>query len=382
MKNSIKFLCLILAALICIPMFAACAADTSYVMTSGTKKYAVGPYAFYAYFMKDSYDMQYYTHYNTRISAILNEKVSDDKYFYESLNETIQQQYLAYIIVSEKFDELGLKLTEEQKATVEQQYQTNYLEAYGATKFNDMLQKMNITETEFKELLTVNIKNDALTDYYFGANGQFEVTDTQKRTYFNENYSRLKYIVISKVDSDGKTLTTAELIEKDNLVKELKEKLDAGESFEDMIAQYSEFYTKDFTDMTEDEKTSAETYNTSLVEDGMIVNKNGIYNATLYSYYGYTLDSTLVDFLFGHEVGEYDVFELTDSYWIIKKCDLNEKNDYFNGKETEIFNALTSDQISLLYQTWRDAFVYEFNNAALLKYDVRNLDPMFINLDQ
>lgn len=368
--------------LLCIPMFVGCATDTSYIMTSDGKKYPSGPYIFYAYFMRDSYDMQYYTYYKTRLADVLNEKISEDKYFYQSMNEMIQEQYIAYVLVSEKFDEFGLKLTSDEIAAIDKQYTDNYINVYGATKFDEMLKKMNLTVNEFKDLLSINAKNDAITQYYFGSGGEFEVTDTQERNYFSENYARLKSLIVYKTDSDGKALTTAELIEKDNLVKSIIEQLDGGASFEELIAQHSDAYTREFSDdITDEQKESAEKYNQSLVEDGMITDKKGIYNTLLYNYYGYTLDSTIVDYIFSAEIGDYKLIELSDSYWIVKKYDSTEKNDYFADKEKEIFNALTADQISLIYQTWKNALVVEYNQETLTKYDVRNLDPMFIDID-
>lgn len=386
--KKVKTIALFLSILLFIGMLAGCS-DVSYIMSVNDTKYPCGPYAFYAQFMRDTYDMQYYYNYQVRLTDILNEEVSEGVKFYEQINETVKEQYLAYIVIDEKFKELGLTLDDETKATIEDTYQTSYVEAYGASAFGEILSKLGLTEDEFKELLSISAKNEAITQYYFGAGGSYEVSDTAMRQYFTQNYARFKYIRMGKTDTEGKELTTDQLIETYGKAKEALAALDEGATIEELIPLYCEdYYTEEeiaaaeasATDSDTDVRASYESYNESLVADGMITDKNGIFNEIIYSYYGYTLDTELVNFVFGAQNGDYSLIELSDAYWIIEKADIQEKESYMEARQSTIFNALTANDLAAMYQEWKGSLPYVFNEAAVKRYDVRGLDEMFTSI--
>jgi len=381
--KKIKFISLCLIAVLAVSLLAACG-DTSYIMSVGEKKYPVGPYAFYAYYMRDTYDAQYQYYYSTSLTDVLNNDIDESgTKLYQALNESIKEQYIAYVVVSEKFDELGLSLTDEQKAAVEESYRKGYVESYGSDWAN-MLQSMKLSAEEFKDLLAVNYKNEAIVDYYFGEGGEKEILDTDMRLTFNSNYARFKYAVLYKVDGDGNAYTTDELFAQYDKAKAALADLEAGKDITEVIPLYSDdHYTEDEipSDATEEDKEDYALQNASVLEDGLITDKTGIFNEQLYSYYGYSLDSALVNWLFSAEVGDYKLIELNDAYWVVQKCDLNEKEEYYEAKKDTIFNDLAADDISTLFSQWKNAIPYVFNDDATNLFDVRGLDPMFIDFE-
>ena len=72
----------------------------------------------------------------------------------------------------------------------------------------------------------------------------------------------------------------------------------------------------------------------------------------------------------------------SDSFWLIQRCDPTEKEEYFQDKREEVFNAMTKDDLSALYTTWSESFQYEFNEDTVNKYDPRNLQPLFITEEE
>ncbi len=382
--KKIKLISICLVAVLLVSLLAACG-DTSYIMSVENTKYPVGPYAFYAYYMRDTYDAQYYYYYGSRLTDVLNSEIDENgTKFYEALNQSIQEQYIAYIIVSEKFDQLGLTLSEEEIAAVEESYQTGYVESYGS-EWPAKLQAMQLTAEEFKDLLAVNYKNEAIVDYYFGEGGEKEIFDTDMKLTFNSNYARFKYVVLYKVDGDGNTYTTDMLLEQYDKAKAALATLDEGKDITEAIMLYSDdYYNEDELpeDLTDTDKESYELQNTSVLEDGLVTDKTGIFNEQLYSYYGYTLDSQLVNWLFAAQNGDYTLIELSDAYWVVQKCDINEKEDYYEAKKDAIFSDLTADDISTLYAQWKNAMPYVFNDSAVKVFDVRGLDPMFVNFEE
>ncbi len=377
---SILILCAIILSMIC-----GCA-DTSYIMTNNGDKYAAGPFAFYAQYLHDYYDQMLTYYYQQNLTDILNKEVDENgTKLYENINKEIKQQYIRYIVLDKKFAELGLSMTEEETKEINDAFEY-YKSNYKTLDFTAIRQKLGLSEDEFKNLLVgINYKEQKLMNYYFGAGGENEISDTEMRKYFTENYRRFKYLVFYKTNSDGTTLGTEDLLKKYEKVKEAKALLDEGQSFERLIPIYSEDYYKreNYPDATDETWENYEAQNTENTENGLITNKNGIFDETVYNYYGYSLDTKVADAVFTLEIGEYTLIELDKEYWIIKRYDASESNDYFKSKETTIYNTLASPQFETLCTTWDLAFAgadleyCKFNETVVNMYDVRGLETVF-----
>ncbi len=384
--NTMKFtkiLALCLAAVFVLAMLAACA-DTSYVMTVGEKKYPVGPFAFYAYLTRDTYDMQYYYYYNTRLTDVLNTELSDGTKVYQTVNQYVEDQYLNHIVISEKFEELGLSLTEEQKAEIEANYKAGYVEQYGAD-LTTILETLQLTEEEMKDMIALSYKSEAIVNHYFGEGGQYEVLDSEMRSYFTENYARFKYVILDKKDEDGNTLTTDKLLAQYDKAKAALAALEAGRAIEDVIVEYSDDYVTENelpADAKDEDKATAEAQNKTMTVDGVITDKAGIFDETYYSYYGSTLDSEIVNWVFAAEIGEFELKELDGAYMVIQKFDVTENEEHYQARKSSVFSAITESQRSTLFSQWMGELSYTFNENARNLYDVRGLEPLFISFDE
>ena len=173
-----------------------------------------------------------------------------------------------------------------------------------------------------------------------------------------------------------------ELIEKKAKVDEAYQKALDGDDFGELIAQYSEDYIQITDDITEDERNFYELSNKQASEDGLVIDKNGIFNYDYYLYYNYSIDSNIVNAVFSMDVGDLKVIELPSSFWIIQKCDKNEKESYFESKKSLIYNNIASPIIDELYTEWEKELLITFNEAAVNKYDPRKLEPLFISAKQ
>ncbi len=384
--NTMKFtkiLALCLAAVFVLALLAGCG-DTSYIMTVGEKKYPVGPFAFYAYLTRDTYDMQYYYYYNTRLSDILNKELSEGEPAYKTINKYIQDQYLNHIVISEKFVELGLSLTDEQKAEIDANYKAGYVETYGAD-LTTILETLNLTEEEMKDMISLNYKSEAIVNYYFGEGGKYEVLDSEMRGYFAENYARFKYVILDKKDAEGNALTTDKLLAQYDKAKAALAALEAGKAIEEVIVEYSDdYYTEEDipADAKDEDKVTYETQNKTMTETGVITDKQGVFDETYYAYYGSTLDAEIVNWVFAAKVGEFVLKELDGAYMIIQKFDVTETEEHYEARKSSVFSAITESQRTALFSQWMSEFSYTFNENALNLYDVRGLEPLFISFDK
>jgi len=271
-----------------------------------------------------------------------------------------------------------VSLTEDQQAELDESFQKSWIDANGIEKYTQICKTLDLTSAEFKDVISISYKNTQLMDYLFGEGGIYEITEDELRNKYSEGYERFRYIALSKVDETGATLSTDELITKKNLVDEAYQKALDGEEFGELIAQYSEDYLEITDELTDDEKTFYEASNKQASEDGLVIDKNGIFNYEYYAYYNYFIDSNIVNAVFSMNIGDVKVIELANAFWVIQKCDKNEKEDYFESKRSLIYNEIASPIIDELYTEWENELLITFNESAVNKYDPRKLDPLFI----
>ena len=368
----------VLAALV-LTLAAACS-NTSYIATVGDEKYPVGTYAFYAYYTRDNYMANLQAYGVTDFAnALTQDADANGTKLYSYIIEETKNSYISHILVEKKFEEYGLSLTAEQQELIDEGFQTTWIDGYGLEKFTEICKTLGITSAEFKDIISISYKNQQLQDYLFGAGGIYEITDSELINNYNTNYERFRCINVSKLDSEGSMLSTDALIEKKALVDEAYNKALAGEDFAEIIKQYSESYIPVSDDLSDEYKELYEQSNKEQMEDGYVTDKNGIFDYMYYYYYSYYLDSAIVDKVFSMNVGDIDIVELANSFWIIEKCDKNEKEDYFNSKKDLIYSSISTPILNDLYTEWEADLLLTFNTAAVNKYDPRRIDALFVS---
>lgn len=364
-------------------LLSGCTPDTSYALTSGNEKYSSAPYSFYVHYYRDTWEAQLYSYKGSGFNE--NAEMSADSNgtkLYQYVINQAKNQYLSYLIVENKFQELNLSFSEEETKAIEDSFQKNYIDAYGEQRLDEICSTIGITRDEFKEILSVNYKQQKLIDYYFGQGGTMEVTDEELLSKYQETYSRFKYMVFYTADTSGKTFT----LEQQNAVyakaQEAYAKLQAGEAIETLIPIYSEDYKSYAENSTDEQKEQIDKQNKENVEDGVITDKNGVFNQSVYNYYGYKLDTTLVSKIFELKEKETAFVELSDSFWVVQKESATEKEDYFNSKKNDVFDSITADDIQNLYKQWEEAFPHEFNEKTIENLDPRGMSCIFLTQEE
>ena len=367
--------CILIVLIIC----SSCS-NVSYIATIDNEKMPVGPYAFYAYYTRDNYQSNLSYYGVTDFTSALTEQAdSTGTKLYAYIIQETKNSYIQHVITERKFEEYGLSLNEDQQAALDESFQSNWIDSVGIEKFTEICKTLDMTSAEFKEVISVSYKNSCLMDYLFGEGGRYEITDDELRNNYADGYERFRYIALSKLDSSGATLSTDELIAKKALVDEAYQKALDGEDFGELIAQYSEDYIQITDDISDEEKSYYELSNKQASEDGLVIDKNGIFNYEYYLYYNYSIDSNIVNAVFSMDVGDIKVIELSSSFWVIQKCDKNAKEDYFESKKSLIYNNIASPIIDELYTEWENELLISFNESAVNKYDPRKLEPLFIS---
>lgn len=223
MKNVMKKVCAaVLAGAVCLS-FAGCYSEGKTIAaTKGDDTMPIGSYIYYL---------------NSAYSEAMS-KVSTDE---EVLKATIEDKdaktwiedramnYLnAYYYVSDKFDELGLELSDEDKETITGS--TDSMWSYYKTS----MEEMGIAKESFNKAYSeYGVKYQKIMKAMLSEGGELAVSDDELKSYFTENYYSYEYFNVSltKTDDEGNNtnMTDEEKTETKTALEKYIQKINAGD---------------------------------------------------------------------------------------------------------------------------------------------------------
>lgn len=348
----------------------------SYIVTAKGEKQDIGYYKFYVHWQRDYFKALLQSN-GFDLNASLDNYYSETETVRQAIVSTAKSQYLSFLMVNMVFEDLGLTLSEEDTASINKVYDEEWIKTYGEKGMKNILKELGLKKEQFIELLSVERKSNAIVEYYYGPGGSLEITEQAKKEYFEENYIRFKYVLLSKVDDDDDKLADETIEKLRTLATTIKTAVDGGEFIGKYIEEHSEDYNKITDKMTEQEKEEAEAANKTAIEDGIICDQKGIFNQTLYNYYGIAVNSEIVKKLNEMQNGETAVVEVDNAIWVIQKCDRNEKESYYNNRATSIYQTMYATDFNNKYTQWMADLDYKFNEKALEHLDPGTFSDLF-----
>lgn len=233
----------------------------------------------------------------------------------ESWVKSRARNYLnSYYFISNKFDELGLELTQEELDTA----QTNTDSMW--TYYKTTMEEMGIAKESYHQAFTVyNAKYQKVMKAMYGKDGEMAVSDDDLKTYFTDNYYSYEYFTVSltKTDDDGNSVDMT-----DDEKKEAKSKLEG--------------YIKKINagDMTVSEAAS------EYAEEAL----GSADNSTYYAPSPTPADSitdTLKNAIESAEDNTAVLAEGTTTYFVVRRLPIAEKFAETNEDETQRFNLIS-----------------------------------------
>ena len=137
-----------------------------------------------------------------------------------------------YLAVETKFEEYGLSFTEE-----EQSYIDSYIEYYW-NYLGSSYEDEGCGQESYTKLMTNSFKESQLFYHIYGEGGEREVTEEELRDLFNQQYAHINIFDVDCSDDEGNPLEGHELEIVEERVANLIERLDNGEDFETVKADY------------------------------------------------------------------------------------------------------------------------------------------------
>ena len=138
-------------------------------------------------------------------------------------------------IVGQKAKEMGIKLSQEDKANLAKQKSNIVSQMGGQSAFEKNLSDIGITKEEYQSISELNaLRVKLITD-------ATDVDDEGAKKFFDEDIVRVKHILIMTVDpSTGAALSEEQLAEAKKKAEDILAKAKDGEDFDSLVAEYSE----------------------------------------------------------------------------------------------------------------------------------------------
>ncbi|MBQ5317713.1 MAG: hypothetical protein J6K17_01280 [Oscillospiraceae bacterium] len=353
---------------------ASCGKDTTWGAKIDDTELRAGIFIYYqSDALSRAYD--YMTETDTDVMAITIDGMSTEDWVNDQALKGMQE----YVAIENKFDELGLtfenKEDELAKVNVEQwwEYVSEYFEGIG------------VSQESYLDVAINGEKKAAIFDYYYGEGGEMEVPEDEIKAILNADYARIKYIDMPLKDGEGNLLKSEGKAEIKAMAEEYIERMSTTDvTFEEISKEYDEYYnglieaanaaetTDDTTEADDntielslDETTTQTEENDELVLLGSVTSAE--YPVPSASVHEKVVGDAMA-------VGEYQLIEEDEVYYIVYKMDLFADEEYYDYKKTDILNELKGEEFDATVASWTENQTVIKNEAAFDRYTIEKLN--------
>lgn len=419
MAKAKKITAALTAALLCTASLTACS-DTSYVMTVGDSKINAGIYI-YNELTEMSYQMTMMYYQNGITKDYFNQKV-DGKAFDEYLSDYALTATKEYAAVVDKFNELGLTLSDEDIKSINDSISSTW-DSQG-----EFYESEGISKESVKLALKGSKMREELFDHYYAEGGEEAVSDDEMVKYLDDNYLRYKSISFAKTKAStdsSSSATDSSTDSADAANEEAKAERDEflekaqGVSFDDfdrIIDEYNDYVaSKNATDsssatdsdssasdssttsddtssVAESDTSSTASDDTSSVSDSTADSSTAAsdtdsstdssssasdpYANEKMMNYG-TMDDSQKDTTNGKILKEVSgmstdvatAYEDDNAYYILIKGDIKDRDtEYAKDNHEDLLKEMKSDEFQEKLTSWVEKLDIKVNNKAIKRY--------------
>lgn len=419
MAKAKKITAALTAALLCTASLTACS-DTSYVMTVGDSKINAGIYI-YNELTEMSYQMTMMYYQNGIKKDYFDQKV-DGKAFDEYLSDYALTATKEYAAVVDKFNELGLTLSDEDIKSINDSISSTW-DSQG-----EFYESEGISKESVKLALKGSKMREELFDHYYAEGGKEAVSDDEMVKYLDDNYLRYKSISFAKTTAStdsSSSATDSSTDSADAANEEAKAKRDEflekaqGVSFDDfdsIIDEYNDYVAskkaKDSSSAADSDSSSAadsstasddtssvsdiDTSSTASDDTSSVSDSTAESSSTVDSdsstdssssepdpyanekmvNYG-AMDDSQKDTTNGKILKEVSgmstdvatAYEDDNAYYILIKGDIKGRDtEYAKDKHEDLLKEMKSDEFQEKLTSWVEKLDIKVNNKAIKRY--------------
>ena len=403
MAKAKKITAALTAALLCTASLTSCS-DTSYVMTVGDSKINAGIYI-YNELTEMSYQMTM-MYYQKGIKKDYFDQKVDGKAFDEYLSDYALTATKEYAAVVDKFNELGLTLSDEDIKSINDSISSTW-DSQG-----EFYESEGISKESVKLALKGSKMREELFDHYYAEGGEEAVSDDEMVKYLDDNYLRYKSISFAKTKASTDSSSSATDSSTDSAAaanEEAKAKRDEflekaqGVSFDDfdsIIDEYNDYFASkkaaDSSSATDSDSSAADSStasdDTSSVSDSTAESSTAAsdtdsstdssssapdpYANEKMMNYG-TMDDSQKDTTNGKILKEVSgmstdvatAYEDDNAYYILIKGDIKGRDtEYAKDNHEDLLKEMKSDEFQKKLTSWVEKLDIKVNNKAIKRY--------------
>ena len=416
MAKAKKITAALTAALLCTASLTACS-DTSYVMTVGDSKINAGIYI-YNELTEMSYQMTMMYYQNGIKKDYFDQKV-DGKAFDEYLSDYALTATKEYAAVVDKFNELGLTLSDEDIKSINNSISSTW-DSQG-----EFYESEGISKESVKLALKGSKMREELFDHYYAEGGEEAVSDDEMVKYLDDNYLRYKSISFAKTTAStdsSSSATDSSTDSADAANEKAKAKRDEflekaqGVSFDDfdsIIDEYNDYVASKKSSSAADSDSSSATDSSTASDDTSSVSDidtsstasddtSSVSDSTAESSstvdsnsstdssssepdpyanekmmnYG-AMDDSQKDTTNGKILKEVSgmstdvatAYEDDNAYYILIKGDIKDRDtEYAKDKHEDLLKEMKSDEFQEKLTSWVEKLDIKVNNKAIKRY--------------
>lgn len=419
MAKAKKITAALTAALLCTASLTACS-DTSYVMTVGDSKINAGIYI-YNELTEMSYQMTM-MYYQKGIKKDYFDQKVDGKAFDEYLSDYALTATKEYAAVVDKFNELGLTLSDEDIKSINDSISSTW-DSQG-----EFYESEGISKESVKLALKGSKMREELFDHYYAEGGEEAVSDDEMVKYLDDNYLRYKSISFAKTTAStdsSSSATDSSTDSADAANEEAKAKRDEflekaqGVSFDDfdsIIDEYNDYVAskkaKDSSSAADSDSSSATDSSTasddtssvsdidtsstasddtssvsdSTAESSSTVDSNSstdssssepdpYANEKMVNYGAMddsqkdTTNGKILKEVSGMSTDVATAYEDDNAYYILIKGDIKDRDtEYAKDKHEDLLKEMKSDEFQEKLTSWVEKLDIKVNNKAIKRY--------------
>lgn len=328
--------------------FAACSGDTSWVYDYDDIQITSGMYiaftmsAYSQVSQQDDYDSE---------KSILDQTIED-----KSATEWIRERAGAladeYVATLRKFDELGLSLDENDQKDIDGTVET-YWENYG-----EMYEKNGVGEASYRKLIEAQIKRYKVFLKYYGEGGLEEVTVSELKTHFKENFASVNILSMSLATGDELTdEQKKENASRKEKANEYAELLNSGEkTFPEVYDMWQHYLLK--TEHSDDEKLQDEMDMSTYIQKDSTSPSEKIVKSIF--------SDVAID-------GDAKVLTSDSALYVVKRYDVMKDDKNLEDMRETVLSDIKSDDFLEMLEGWSKDLTRTTNDGAYNRYDPKNI---------
>ena len=257
-----------------------------------------------------------------------------NKTYAKQLDQYVLDELVRTEVINNQFDVLGLKLTDEQNKRRKDNVQSYIKNRYKTTEKADKEFKSYYTSSkDFEKLYEDYDKYESVYLHYYDIGGEKGTTLENIDDFYQKNYALVKNIFISK--EKGEEIAKGVLSECQNLENE--------EEFINLLNEYNE------------------DANMSNYTNGYLISKD------------YTAVAGYSDKALSMNVGEVDMLQAENGYYILRKYDAKDDKVYTISQKSKVLLSMFAEDFEKMVSTWKNALEIDYNQKSLDKISIAKI---------